>query len=244
MVDLHTHILPGVDDGAEDIRMSLQMLQLQAENGVDTVVCTPHFYGDEESAERFLQRRDVGWQNLQQALERLSKEERSKLPTLLLGAEVAWMPELSGCGRLSDFAIANTEYFLLELPMGPWNNRFIDQLYHLLGSCGMTPVIAHYDRYMYLQKRAHLEEILDMSVPIQLSASCLLEPAMKRDALKLIRHRQVHMIASDCHDCSLRKPNLAAAMKVVEKKFGAECVAELNDNAKDIIADSQTAYRG
>ncbi len=235
MVDLHTHILPGVDDGAEDIQVSLQMLQLQAESGVTSVVCTPHFYADEESAEQFLQRRESGWKRLQEGLEQLSEEERKKLPTPVLGAEVAWMPELPVLCDLTAFAIAKTEYFLLELPMGPWNNRFIDQLYQFLGCCGMTPVIAHYDRYMYHQKRAHLEEILNMSLPIQLSASCLLEPAMKRDAIKLIRHRQVHVLASDCHDCSHRKPNLGAAMKVVEKRFGARCVAELNDNAKDIV---------
>jgi len=235
MVDLHTHILPGVDDGAQDVRMSLQMLRLQKENGVSSVVCTPHFYGEEECAERFLKRREEGWQVLQEAVAQLPEEERKALPALYLGAEVAWMPELVSFGKLSDLSIANTEYFLLELPMGPWNNRMIDQLYYLLGSCGMTPVIAHYDRYMHFQKQAHLEEILDMSLPIQLSASCLLDPAMKRDASKLIRHRQVHIIASDCHDCNDRAPNLGAAMKIVEKKFGQECVAELDDNAKGII---------
>ncbi len=237
MIDLHTHILPGVDDGAEDIQVSLEMLKLQAANGVNTVVCTPHFYPDEENPEHFLKRREIGWNILQEGLHELSQEERRKLPKLLLGAEVAWVPELTGIGKLTDFAISDTENFLLELPMGPWNNRFIDQLYHLLGCCGMTPVIAHYDRYMYHQKRDHLEEILDMSVPIQLSASCLLEPGMKRDAIRLIKHRQVHVIASDCHDCSLRAPNLGAAMKVVEKKFGAGCVEELNDNAKDMISN-------
>ena len=88
MTDLHTHILPGMDDGAQTIEEALALLQTQAQQGVDAVALTPHFYGRRESVESFLSRREAAWQQLLEATAGL------QTPKLILGAEVSWMPEM------------------------------------------------------------------------------------------------------------------------------------------------------
>ena len=98
MIDLHTHILPGMDDGAKDVDMSLQMLRMQREQGVHTVALTSHFYPSKESAERFFRRRAESEKMLTQTILELSNEEQKKLPELVLGAEVAWVPNLASQG--------------------------------------------------------------------------------------------------------------------------------------------------
>ena len=80
MTDLHTHILPGMDDGAKTVEQSLQMLQMQLEQCVDTVVLTPHFYRERETVEEFLSRRGKAMAQLTAALP-------ANAPQLLLGAD-------------------------------------------------------------------------------------------------------------------------------------------------------------
>ena len=89
MTDLHTHILPGMDDGAPDVETSLAMLREEARQGVDTVVLTPHFYRDRERPEHFLARRARAADRLNSAIQALPGEERRAMPRLILGAEVA-----------------------------------------------------------------------------------------------------------------------------------------------------------
>lgn len=81
MIDLHTHILPGMDDGSRDVLESLAMLEASAAQGVGLVAATPHFYAEENSPERFLSRRAEAAQRLRAAL-------RPGLPEIRLGAEV------------------------------------------------------------------------------------------------------------------------------------------------------------
>ena len=101
MTDLHTHILPGMDDGAKTPEESLQMLRMERDQGVDTVVLTPHFYRDREWPERFLARRRASAEALRDALMALPEEEIRNMPRLILGAAVAWVPNLPEMTELS-----------------------------------------------------------------------------------------------------------------------------------------------
>ena len=80
MTDLHTHILPGMDDGARTVKESLKMLRMERSQGVDTVVLTPHFYRDYETPEHFLQRREESVRVLETVIGRLPESEQKKLP--------------------------------------------------------------------------------------------------------------------------------------------------------------------
>lgn len=227
MTDLHTHILPGIDDGARDTKVSLAMLRQQREQGVDRVVLTPHFYRDRERPAWFLDRRKKAMEELELAIQNLPDEKQRELPDLVLGAEVAWAPNLSDWDELPQMCIGNTRNMLLELPFTPWNGHMIDQLYDIPGRTGLSPVIAHLERYMNCQRPEYIREILALGFPVQVSAQPLLHPLSRGKVLKMLQRGQAHLIASDCHNLTERLPNLGTAMAVVERKAGTELTLEL-----------------
>lgn len=227
MTDLHTHILPGIDDGAKNAEESLALLKLQCAQGVDTVVLTPHFYRDREDPGRFLRRRQEAMCVLEERLAALGREERAALPRLRLGAEVAWWPNLAERDDLEQLCIEGTKNMLLELPFSPWSDRMIDRIYDLMGRTGITPVIAHLERYLKIQRAELINEVLALGVPIQVSGDVLLHMMSRRSALKLLREQRYALVASDCHNTVSRVPNAGEAMSAVEKKLGKDRAAQL-----------------
>ena len=213
MTDLHTHILPGMDDGAKDAAAAAAMLRMEAEQGVAGVALTPHFYRADETPERFLARRGAAWERLRDSL-----EGETGLPALVLGAEVAWTPNLDRWDELEALCLGGSRYMLLELPFAPWSGSLIDQLYNLLGKGCVTPVLAHLERYARVQKREHLRELLRMGLPIQVSAGCLLRPGSAWRALRLIKSGRSVLVASDCHGTERRPPDLGPASRVLRSR--------------------------
>lgn len=222
MNDLHTHILPGFDDGADTVETSLAMLREEYAQGVDTVALTPHFYRDREHLPDFLRRRKEACYKLLTAITALSEEERKMLPKLILGAEVAWVPNLAQLPELERLCYQDTKYLLLELPSAPWDDMLFRQIYDLMNCRGITPIIAHIDRYWGLQEKKQFETLFSLGVPVQLSAEPLLHFAMRGRALRLIRGGKVQMIISDAHNMTDRQPNLGKADDVLRKKLGME----------------------
>lgn len=241
MIDLHTHILPGMDDGAKDADMSLKMLQMQQAQGVHTVALTSHFYPGKESSRRFLHRRTEAAKVLAQKILALPKAEQDKLSQrLILGAEVAWVPNLAYDENLDQMCLGSSRYMLLELPFEPWNMQMIDQIYHLSARTGITPIIAHLDRYQKLQKKELFEEIFALGVPIQLGTDMLFSFFGKRSVLNLLKDWDAGFIlASDCHSLGSRKPNLKAAMEVVEGKLGGKVRRQLERKAEEIAGNKK-----
>lgn len=235
MTDLHTHILPGMDDGARDADTSLAMLRMAGEQGVDTVVLTPHFYRDCENAAHFLSRRARAEEQLERRLEQEPPEARDRLPRMLRGAEVAWGPNLAAWRELPKLCIEGTRLLLLELPSTPWDDGMLGQLYGLPGKTGLMPVIAHLERYLKTQRRDQIREILGMGFPIQVSAETLLRPLMRRRALRMLREGSAHLIASDCHNTSSRPPNLGAAMEQAARHLDAAAYDRLQRAPESLL---------
>lgn len=235
MTDLHTHILPGIDDGAKNVAMSLEMLRMEKRQGVDMVALTPHFYRDRENPAHFLKRRNEAAAKLAQAVHQMSEEERKTLPSMALGAEVAWVPNMNYWDELPELCIGKGKYLLVELPFSPWNDQMIGQLYDLQGRTGITPIIAHLERYWHSQKPEMVNEVLSLGVPIQITAEVLLHPLRRGRVMKMLRQGQVHLLASDCHDTAERKPDLAAALEVVEQKLGRAARDQLSHRANTLL---------
>ena len=222
MNDLHTHILPGLDDGADTVETSLAMLRQEHAQGVDTVALTPHFYRDREHLSDFLQRREEGYHKLLAAANALSEEERLALPRLILGAEVTWVPNLAQLPDLEKLCYQDTKFLLLELPFGAWDDMLFRQIYDLMNCRGITPIIAHIDRYWGLQEKKQFEMLFSIGVPVQLSAEPLLHFTTRGQALRLIKTGKVQMLISDAHNLTDRQPNLGKAFDVLHKKIGTE----------------------
>ena len=116
MIDLHSHILPQMDDGSRSVDESLQMLAALAAQGVTDVAATPHFYASENSPERFLARRRHAWQ-------RLAPHLTASLPAVHLGAEVLFFEGIAGYDKLTQLCLTGTDALLLEMPFRPWSRR-------------------------------------------------------------------------------------------------------------------------
>lgn len=220
MTDLHTHILPNMDDGAQSVEMSLQMLRQEFAQGVDTVALTPHFYRSREHTGDFLSRRQSAYRALQAAISDLPEAEQKKLPRIILGAEVAWVPNLTQVAGLEHLCYEGSRFLLVEPPFGPWDEGFFNQLYDLMNCAGITPVIAHIDRYWGAQNRAQMETLFSMDIPVQLSAETLLHFMTRGRALRLIREGKVQMLISDAHNMTDRAPNMEQAFEIIQKRSG------------------------
>lgn len=220
MTDLHTHILPGMDDGSKNTETSLAMLQSEYKQGVDTVVLTPHFYRDMEKPSEFLRRRAAARDALWSAMDALSAEERRALPQLRLGSEVAWVPGMADWNELRELCYEGTSFLLLEPPFHPWDDGFFNDLYDLMNR-GVTPVIAHIDRYLSAQKARALQQLFALRLPTQISAEPFLHLHSRGRMLRCITEGRAQLLISDCHDLTRRPPNLGAAMTVIRKKLSA-----------------------
>ena len=232
MTDLHTHILPRMDDGAPDTAASLEMLRMEAEQGVTGVVLTPHFHRDRETPERFLARRQAAWERLSEAVEKAA----SPFPGLMLGAEVAWMPNIAQWDDLETLCLGSSRYLLLELPFTPWSGGMIDQLYSLVGRGAVTPVLAHLERYLGTQKKEYIQELYRMNVPIQVSAGCLLRTVERWRTLRLLGQGHGFLLSSDCHGTERRRPDLGPAVAAVKKRMSGDALEALLCRSDRIFA--------
>lgn len=230
MTDLHTHILPGMDDGAKSVKEALALLAEQANQGVDTVALTPHFYKRRESAVEFLARREAAWQQL------LEATKGTECPNLLLGAEVAWTSDMAQWPELEALCYQGTKILLVELPMMPWTDSVFRELYNLEGRRGVTPMIAHLDRYFHLQKKRDIEKLLEMGYPVQVSAETLSRFYLRKQALELLK-KYDGVLISDCHNLTDRAPNLANAMKMIEKKLGGYIAGKIVAMTDEVLYD-------
>ena len=234
MIDLHTHILPQIDDGPDSCETSIEMLRQQYAMGVDTVALTPHYYYKKESIGDFLQRRSKSCEMLYEAIEK-RPSDAPQLPKLMLGAEVAWTLGLRDADDLDRLCYEGTKFMLLELPFTAWDNEMLRQICDLQNMCGVTPVIAHFERYFPFQSQKKLREVQELGLPIQIGSDSFLQFGIRGRMMKMLKYNQAHIVASDCHNLEGRKPNLLSAVQIIEKKLGTQTVQLLDKQAHDLL---------
>lgn len=233
-VDIHTHILPGVDDGAVDMAGALKLLHMAYEDGTSAIVLTPHYRG------RF--RRNTPEQ-LRACFEKLQEEARKEWPDLqlYLGNEAGWERELGekiAEGRV--LTLHDTPFVLLEFEFGCLRSHVLDGVMEVV-NCGYTPIIAHAERYDIFRKDKSLAgEVIAMGALIQLNADSVLGKrgfGLKRCCHRLLKRGQVHFIASDTHDPEHRPPLLRECFEYVSKRYGEDYAqALLRDHARAMLS--------
>lgn len=168
VIDFHSHILPGIDDGSKDVEMSMEMLRMALEQGVEIMLATPHFYASQQRIDDFLL-------NRQAALERLENRRNSFGPELKLGAEVAFFPGMSQADRLEELLIEGSRVLLLEMPFTSWSESTVDEVAELVKKRNMQVVLAHLDRYMGMtENRKQMARLLEWPIYVQINAESLL----------------------------------------------------------------------
>ena len=216
LVDFHTHVLPGIDDGSASLEESIAMLQLQAAQGVTHVVATPHFYPKADSPEQFLQRRADAYAQLADA-----RSQHPELPEIILGAEVAYFRGIGNCEALCDLQIGNTGFVLIEMPYGLWTDYMYRELEDISHKQGLTPIIAHVDRYLgWVDTIGIPRRLSQLPVFVQASSHYFLHPRTRGKALRMLKKGQIQLLGSDCHNLTDRVPNLGDALSQIQKKLG------------------------
>lgn len=234
-VDIHTHILPAVDDGAQSVEQALKLLHMAFEDGTRAVVLTPHFRGAYRcnTAER-----------LEQAFSTFQQLAAKEIPEmeLYLGCEVHYQSDISqllSAGQV--LSMNHSDYALLEFRYTATGAQIVSAVSEV-GCHGFVPIVAHAERYDAMRKDVSLvDRLLDQGARIQLNADSVLGKqgfGVKRYCHHLLKTGRAHFIASDTHNTDHRPPLLAECYRKVSQKYGHAYAAQLfYENARAMVAN-------
>lgn len=229
MIDFHSHILPALDDGSKNTDESLAMLKMLSEQGVDTVVATPHFSPDKESVDDFLLRRKESFETLSSLL----GEEH---PKVIPGAEVLYYDGISSLQGLEKLCIGNTNLLLLEMPMCKWSAYAYKELENLSNIKGLTIILAHIERYMRYQPSSLWQKLKELGILNQVNASFFIRPLTRRKAISMLLSGGINAIGSDCHDTKIRPPLMDDAFEYIKSKAGRTFLKDFTEYNKDLLS--------
>lgn len=230
--DFHSHVLPGIDDGSDSVQTSIRMLELAAGQGVRFMAATPHFYASRDRVERFLAARDRAEGRLRDAM-----EGREDLPRIITGAEVAYFPGMSEADALGALTLGGSGYLLVEMPFATWTERMLRELEKLHDRQGLTPVIAHLERYLGPLKNRHVPDALEqLPVLVQANAEAFLQPSTARRMLRLLEKGRIHLLGSDCHNLTTRRPNLGEAAARIRERLGKAALERIREHEDMVLA--------
>lgn len=230
VIDFHSHVLPGIDDGSRNLETSVGILQEASRQGVDCMVATPHFYAARDRISDFLDRR-------QKAEEKLRACLTSDLPRLITGAEVAYFEGCSDAERLEDLTIGNSRVLLLEFPFDVWNSKVTDEVRYMMESRNFTIVTAHLERYSSIKEnRKELKRLLELPIVVQVNAGSLADWKRRGGTLRLLRNAPHFVLGSDCHGLNHRPPNLLDGRSVLLKRMGRDRLDQMDQFGTQLLA--------
>lgn len=232
IIDVHCHILPGIDDGSRSVEESLTMLRSEAAQGIRHVVATPHFYAHQDTPEHFLAKRAAAEETLRAAM-----KEDSSLPGLEVGAEVHYYSGIGNSEILSELTMGHGGCILIEMPQPPWTSRMYYELEEIRSRQNLTPIIAHIDRYIGPFRTHGIPENLEkLPVLVQANAGFFLRRGTTKMALRMLERGQIHLLGSDCHDMLVRAPNLQKAEDVIRSHLGREPLDRIQQKQQMMFA--------
>lgn len=231
MIDIHSHILPGMDDGAKDPEEAAKLIETLQQQGITLIALTPHFYPHREPQERFILRREKAYD----LLKGIDIEMK-----FVLASETFLTENLLLNECIDDLCMEQTKFLLLELPFTrDWNARTYRLIDGLMSKFGIHPIIAHIERYPAMNRKADRENILknlaDMGCMFQIDTDSVTNLRTRYSMLKLIKSGWVDFIGSDCHDLTVRKPQFDKFNDIVRKKLGQDYLDRFEKNALDIL---------
>ncbi|HHX37538.1 MAG TPA: hypothetical protein GX717_06115 [Clostridiaceae bacterium] len=223
--DVHTHILPEMDDGAYNLWEATQLLDMLIDEGVHEVCFTPHYYAFEETVDRYLARRDKRIELIQPHV------EKRQLKTTT-GSEIYLCEELFDCKSLEGLNYKDTEYILLEFPYQKLTYETIDLLEQFCIQFPFRPILAHIDRYELFTNNSLRKHCRDLGCLFQMNLDALSSSRkMVRQAVKLIKKGEIDCFGTDCHNVIWRRP-------VVQQHLHKLAAAGLRDELESIYASN------
>jgi protein-tyrosine phosphatase len=221
LIDIHSHILPGLDDGAMDLKMALQMAAMAESTGIHGIIATPHVIKGVFDNNR---------QVILDAIDRLRLElQKSNISlNIMPGAEYHLEPDLARRLKNNELLTLNDtgRYLLVELPRTLVPD-FTTEILYELQLAGVIPVIAHPERnYQLMENHALLEAIGGCGAVMQLTATSLtglFGNRVQKNAWRLISEGYSCVVASDAHSLYGRRPRLDEAYLRIRKRLGQHC---------------------
>ncbi|NWQ41092.1 tyrosine protein phosphatase [Bacillus sp. EB106-08-02-XG196] len=239
MIDLHCHILPGVDDGAQSLSDSLSMARKAVEQGIQRIVATPHHMNNSyENPKHSIMDRV---KDLNEKLQ----EEKIELE-VLPGQEVRIHGEMMEGYKAGEILPVNhTPYLLVEFPSNHVP-RYTEKLFYDLQMNGLIPVIVHPERNQEIIERPELlYQLVKKGAMTQVTAASIcgdFGKKIRNFSIQLIEANLTHFIASDAHNTTTRTFKMRDAFGVIEKKFGNEMVYYFGENA-NLLIDGKHVYK-
>ncbi len=213
ITDFHSHILPSLDDGSKSVEESIRMLEMLKSQHVGRVVATPHFYPNQQSVDKFLERRKKSYSSLQSSL-------NDEYPEIVQGAEVKYFDGISRMEGLERLCIEGTNLILIEMPCCEWTDFVIRELHNLVLRRDMRIVLAHIERFIRYQPSSVFDDLLRSDVLMQINASYINSFFTRRKALNFLHSGCVHFIGTDCHNMTDRLPEIKSAINHIIDKLG------------------------
>ena len=237
MIDIHSHIIFDVDDGPRDLADSRALLEESYRQGVRTIISTSHrrkgmFETPENKiAEHF------------KLVQEIAKEISDDL-TVLYGAEIYYTSDvLDKLEKKIIPSLADTRYALIEFSMTTPYKEIHTALSNVL-RLGITPVVAHIERYHCLENdEKKVRDLIDMGCYMQINSSSVLKPKLFGDKYKFMKKRArfflekdlVHFVASDMHNLDDRPPFMDEAYQIISKKYGVAYAEQLFRKNQEIL---------
>jgi protein-tyrosine phosphatase len=226
MIDIHSHILPGIDDGAKNIKMTLDMLKIAEEDGITDIVATPHFcrgYGE------------TPYEEVRELVKEFNKVILSEGINLNInyGQEVYYSENMVDDYKKGLIGTINdSRYMLFELPMKKIDSEVFDMIYELQ-ILDIVPVLAHPERYKFIMdKPSYINKFIEEGVLFQMNAGSIrgdFGANVKKAAAVLLEHGIYNFIGSDAHNDTTRNTKIAE---------GIDLSAQENKMYKDFFEKS------
>ncbi|GGD65719.1 tyrosine-protein phosphatase [Paenibacillus nasutitermitis] len=240
MIDIHCHLLHGLDDGPADLEEAVLLAGYAAEDGATVVCATPHYR---------IGRYDTKAKDILLAVDDLNSELKERgIPLRVLGGQEIRAHEeiLDGLKTGNLLPLGYSSYVLVEMPSGRLPYRF-DEMIHELRIAGWTPIIAHPERNAEIAADPDkLVTLVGNGALCQITSHSLtgrFGKPVKALAWELCRRNLVHLIASDAHNASTRPYELRAAYKALSARLGTELTDYYERNARSVIHDMPVKRR-
>jgi protein-tyrosine phosphatase len=210
MIDIHTHILPGVDDGSPTLETSIEMIKQEIMDGVKSIILTPH-------VQSRVQKVDLS--EHQEVFETLKAEvlRQGLNIDLYLGAEIFYRSHLDP--DYQKMSLASSKYLLVEF--SPMIETPIEDIIYDISRSGFIPIVAHVERYQYLKFEDYYK-IKNSGALLQMNASAILglEKNIKKGLVqKLLKAKLIDFVATDTHHPEKRPPNLKLCYELLKKSY-------------------------
>ena len=236
MIDIHTHILPGLDDGSTNEKESMEMIQMAESQGITTIIGTPHY------SHHFQNNR----KKVAEAYEKLMchmKSEGYCSVQIYMGQEILYsedIPEMLARGEL--MTLAGSRYVLVEfLPFESYSKIF--RAAGMIAMAGYQMILAHTERYECLRNQEKIQELLEAGVKLQMNCRPIggrWYDETTRWCRKMLKEGNVHFLGTDMHNTSSRSPDIKGAVHWMKKHLDEEYMQEIcYKNAEKILNHKQ-----